>query len=178
MKMKMTAFLLALCLFLSFFVGCRKAEEAENAGESISEGTATENSADDREGRGRVILGIPYEMPVAVRLVDRYNLFSEDKVEIKVCDGKDKLNLAVLSGEVDMIACQEADTMTRYAVNGYLEPLENLIGGGFTPKSALKMWWSSARWRGIWSCCQAWSPSPGCICPKPSWRRRTAALPT
>ncbi len=138
MKMKMTAFLLALCLFLSFFVGCRKAEEAENAGESISEGTATENSADDREGRGRVILGIPYEMPVAVRLVDRYNLFSEDKVEIKVCDGKDKLNLAVLSGEVDMIACQEADTMTRYAVNGYLEPLENLIGGDFNTEKCFE----------------------------------------
>lgn len=138
MKMKMTALLLALCLLLSLLAGCGEVEDVEKITEENTETAAAENSADDREGRGRVILGIPYEMPVAVRLVDRYNLFSEDKVEIKVCDGKDKLNLAVLSGEVDMIACQEADTMTRYAVNGYLEPLENLIGGDFNTEKCFE----------------------------------------
>ncbi|MBQ2750099.1 MAG: carbohydrate ABC transporter substrate-binding protein [Clostridia bacterium] len=61
-------------------------------------------------------------------LVAAYNREQGGQIEIIVYDDDTDLNLAVLSGDVDMVASFFGDTLTNFAKQGYLVPMEDIIG--------------------------------------------------
>ncbi len=53
----------------------------------------------------------------------------EHRLEIKVYESLSALNLALLSGEVDLLVSSDPYTLRRYAARGILQPLDELIPG-------------------------------------------------
>ncbi|MBR6764267.1 MAG: extracellular solute-binding protein [Clostridia bacterium] len=90
---------------------------------------SNEATLEQPQGQGNIIIGTAgYSSPHLTELVAKYNRTSEYKVEIKEYLDRPQLNLAILSGEVDMVGSDDAALLMNYAKRGVLEPLENVIG--------------------------------------------------
>ncbi|MBQ4623901.1 MAG: carbohydrate ABC transporter substrate-binding protein [Clostridia bacterium] len=88
--------------------------------------TPKETQADE-EGE-TIIMGVEATQFHLMDIVAQYNLASGNRIEMKKFDDFNQLNLAVLSGEVDMVASANGDRLTNYARQGYLKPMEEVIG--------------------------------------------------
>ncbi len=96
----------------------------------LSVGEAEAEEKKEEEGRGTVVIGTDVNTSSFFSdLLARYNMTSGDKVELREYITIEKLNLAILSGEVDMAASLSADVLKNYAMRGILAPLDEVIGG-------------------------------------------------
>ena len=89
--------------------------------------TPKETQTDGKEGE-TIIMGVEATQFHLMDIVAQYNLASGNRIEMKKFDDFNQLNLAILSGEVDMVASANGDRLTNYARQGYLKPMEELIG--------------------------------------------------
>ncbi|MBQ6991201.1 MAG: extracellular solute-binding protein [Clostridia bacterium] len=89
--------------------------------------TPKETQTDGKEGE-TIIMGVEATQFHLMDIVAQYNLASDNCIEMKKFDDFNQLNLAVLSGEVDMVASANGDRLTNYARQGYLKPMEEVIG--------------------------------------------------
>ena len=93
--------------------------------------TAGETRAEEPNGgkRRNVVLGVEYSYSGFLSdILTKYNLSSDSKVEVKEYGSIEKLNLAILSKEVDMVADINAGVLEGYAAKGLLAPLDDVIG--------------------------------------------------
>ena len=91
--------------------------------------TIGDTAAEGRSGsRGTVVLGVTRAYGFVPEMVSAYNLMADDKVEIREYQSVEKLNLAILNQEVDVVADSDADVLAGYAAKGLLTPLEEVIG--------------------------------------------------
>ena len=87
---------------------------------------------ENEEGRGDIVIGVDYSIGgFFTEMISRYNLNSEYKVEVREYQTIEKLNLAILSNEVDMVASPNADVLRNYARQNVLAPLDQVIGDVF-----------------------------------------------
>ena len=96
----------------------------------------TEAVSKPEAGTGTVVVGAFGADHIFENMITQYNLSSKNKIEVKYFDSQTSLNLAVLSGEVDMVVSFAGDSLIHMAKQGYLIPVEDLIGdllnsGGF-----------------------------------------------
>ena len=75
-----------------------------------------------------LIMGAFEAQPDLKELIAEFNLNSESKIILKEFQDQVQLNLAVLSGEVDMIAGGNGEALMKFAKQGYLVPMDDLIG--------------------------------------------------
>ena len=81
------------------------------------------------EGNDNIIIGTAkWASTHLSEMIAKYNLTSKNKVEIRTYSDQTQLNLAVLSGEVDMVGSHDCGVLLNYAKQDYLEPLDNVIG--------------------------------------------------
>ena len=93
--------------------------------------TAGETKAEEQNGgkRRNVVLGVEFSYGVFFQnALIQYNMSSDTKVEVKEYGSIEKLNLALLSKEVDMVASIDAGVLEGYAAKGLLAPLDDVIG--------------------------------------------------
>ncbi|MBR5743557.1 MAG: carbohydrate ABC transporter substrate-binding protein [Clostridia bacterium] len=88
---------------------------------------------EDAGGRGKVTLGVVYSWGLLSDMVSSYNLSADDKVEVREYGSVDKLNLAILQKEVDMVAMDDPGYLEVYAARGLLAPLDTLAGEAISP---------------------------------------------
>ncbi|MBR5742949.1 MAG: extracellular solute-binding protein [Clostridia bacterium] len=88
-----------------------------------------ESGEEEGEGRGKVVIGMDVNVSGYLsELIARYNMTSEEKVELREYVTVEKLNLAILSREVDIVASIAGNVMKNYARKGVLAPLDEVIG--------------------------------------------------
>ena len=81
------------------------------------------------EGYGTVVVGcLLGAPPIFEEQVSLYNMQTAGNVEIRVFEERAQLNLAILSGDVDMVVGHDSGFIRNYAKRGVLEPLKNVIG--------------------------------------------------
>ena len=81
------------------------------------------------EGFGNLVIGMDVNISSSFsELVARYNMASDYKVELKEYVDPEKLNLALLNQEVDIVATHDADLIKNYAEKKLLTPLDGVIG--------------------------------------------------
>ena len=93
--------------------------------------TAGETKAEEQNGgkRRNVVLGVEFSYGgFFSNILTKYNMSSDAKVEIREYGSIEKLNLALLAKEVDMVADVNAGVLEGYAAKGLLAPLEDVIG--------------------------------------------------
>ena len=101
------------------------------SGSSLFLFTAGEAKAEEQNGgkKRNVVLGVEFSYSGFLSsILTKYNLSSDSKVEIREYGSIEKLNLAILSKEVDMVADVNAGVLEGYAAKGLLAPLEDVIG--------------------------------------------------
>ncbi|MBR6762187.1 MAG: extracellular solute-binding protein [Clostridia bacterium] len=90
---------------------------------------ATEEDLATTEGYGNIVIGVvEIPSPHLTEMVAKYNMASPNKVEVRSYNDQTQLNMAVLSGEVDMVGSWDYGVLLNYAKQDYLEPLDNVIG--------------------------------------------------
>ena len=93
------------------------------------------DAEEDEEGRGTVVLGTVYAVGLLPDLVSAYNLTADDKIELREYESVEKLNLAFLNREIDIVAADDPGILEGYAVKGLLTPLEEVLGETVTPEN-------------------------------------------
>ncbi len=96
-------------------------------------GEARAEGDGEKEGRGMVTLGVLHYGGLFAEMIASYNLTSDEKVEVREYESVEKLNLAVLNQEIDMVAADDAGYMETYAKRGLLAPLDEVTGEAISP---------------------------------------------
>ena len=101
----------------------KKATEGEN--ESISTSTATQIPPAERK---TLQIGSVYEDGFLNSFVSYVNRHGTGcKLQVKVCESVEELNLGLLNNEFDLIALNDLSVLQNYAKKGLLQPLEELL---------------------------------------------------
>ena len=109
---RIAAFLFAIGMLGTAFASCGGKDRAPENGE---------------DARKSVVIGLLFLPPATEEAIERYNLVSEEKIVLRRYEDSEKLNLAVLSGEIDMVATPDAGVLERYASRSLLEPLDGPV---------------------------------------------------
>lgn len=101
----------------------KKATEGEN--ESISPSTATQIPPAERK---TLQIGSVYGDGFLNSFVSYVNRHGTGcKLQVKVCESVEELNLGLLNNEFDLIALNDLSVLQNYAKKGLLQPLEELL---------------------------------------------------
>ncbi|MBR0143497.1 MAG: hypothetical protein IJM21_04910 [Clostridia bacterium] len=92
----------------------------------IGEKKAEGSGPDQSEVSLGVLLG---PTPWLSELLSLYNAYADHRVEMIVYGSVEDLNLAILSGEIDMVSCYDPEIMREYAKRGLLSPWEEVLDG-------------------------------------------------
>ena len=120
---RISAFSFAILMLGMVFASCGGEGELSVGSE------APENGEDARKS---VVIGLLFLPPATEEAIERYNLVSEEKIVLRRYEDSEKLNLAVLSGEIDMVATPDAGVLEKYASRSLLEPLDAILNGATT----------------------------------------------
>ena len=88
---------------------------------------AEQQNNNTEEDPDQLVVGAYYPSPYVIRAVSQYNLAADDAVELRSFEDKEKMNFALLSGEIDVIASYDAGLLENYARRGVLTPLESVV---------------------------------------------------